>query len=146
MVTDKEIIDACENSLTMSQAAVKLGLHFSTFKRYAIKLNVYRPNQCGKGIKKPTSNKFALNDILDGKHPQYQTFKLKKLLISEGVKDWECEKCGLEDWNGKWIAIELDHIDGNSRNHVLNNLRMLCPNCHSQTETFRYKRGKNEMS
>ena len=44
-----------------------------------------------------------------------------------------------EEWNDKKINMELDHIDGNRTNHKLKNLRMLCPNCHSQTDTYRAK-------
>ena len=137
----EEIIQACLESKCMSEAAAKTGLHFSTFKRRAVELGVYKANQGGKGIPRGDyKNKFSLDAILNGEHPQFQSFKLKNRLIEEGVKDWKCEECGLEEWNGKWIAIELDHIDGNSNNHTLENLRMLCPNCHSQTETFRFKR------
>jgi predicted nucleic acid-binding Zn ribbon protein len=48
-----------------------------------------------------------------------------------------CSECGIGDlWNGKPITLQLDHMDGNSDNNNLNNLRLLCPNCHSQTETY----------
>lgn len=46
-------------------------------------------------------------------------------------------------WNGKPLMLQLDHIDGNHQNHVISNLRFICPNCHSQTETFS---GKNKMA
>lgn len=48
-----------------------------------------------------------------------------------------CSSCGLSDWLGKPITLEVDHIDGNSKNNQLDNLRLLCLNCHSQTDTFR---------
>jgi hypothetical protein len=48
-----------------------------------------------------------------------------------------CEECGIIDtYNGKPITLQCDHIDGDNDNHSLNNLRLLCPNCHSQTETW----------
>ena len=126
----------------MALAASKLGLHFNTFKRYAVKFGCYKPNQGGKGLKKNINNpnKRDLRDILDGKHPEYQTFQLKNRLIKENIKRDECESCGLSEWLGKKLTIELDHIDGDSRNHRLENLRMLCPNCHSQTLTFRSRK------
>jgi Zn finger protein HypA/HybF involved in hydrogenase expression len=138
---DIEFIRICLESDTMAQAAAKLGLHFNTFKRKAIKLDCYKTNQAGKGIKKKDNgNKISLIEILEGKHPYYQTNKLRKRLISEGYKTGECEVCEITEWNGQPITIELDHIDGNRNNHSLENLKMLCPNCHSQTSTFRGKK------
>ena len=63
---------------------------------------------------------------------QYPTGKLKKRLLSENILENKCDECGISEWNGKGISLQLDHIDGNSHNHVLNNLRLLCPNCHAE--------------
>lgn len=82
------------------------------------------------------NKKFELQDILKGKHPQYPTLKLKNRLIKESLLKNECSSCGLIEWQGKKIALHLDHKDGNSHNHILKNLRLLCPNCHSQTDTW----------
>lgn len=142
-VNDIDIITACETSLTMAEAASKTALHYRTFKRHAERLDVYLPNPGGRGTNKPKSEgkgKISLKEILDGYHPSYQTFKLKNRLIEAGLKQNICETCGITEWQGKHIACELDHIDGNSKNHVLSNLRILCPNCHSQTSTFRSKK------
>lgn len=54
-----------------------------------------------------------------------------------------CLWCGISDWNNKTISLELDHIDGNIKNNDRNNLRFLCPNCHSQTPTWRRKKCSN---
>jgi heterodisulfide reductase subunit B len=59
----------------------------------------------------------------------------------EGLKEHKCECCGIIEWNGKPAPIELDHINGNRRDNSLDNLRVLCPNCHAQTDTYR---GKNK--
>lgn len=60
-----------------------------------------------------------------------------------------CVECGqINTWNNKPLMLQLDHIDGNSDNNNISNLRLLCPNCHTQTDTFgnagqgsRYKKG-----
>ncbi len=134
---EKEFRDVCNNSKSMNEAASKLNIHFNTFRRIAIKLGCYNTNQEGKGIKK-NMPKILLSDILEGKY-DYQTYKLKIRLIKEGIKHNICEECGISEWNNKPINCELDHIDGNSRNHSLENLRIICPNCHSQTPTYRAK-------
>lgn len=73
--------------------------------------------------------------------------KLKIEIINE--KGYKCNICGLSDWLGNPISLELDHIDGNNRNNERSNLRLLCPNCHSQTENFRGRNinlGKEKIS
>ena len=138
-INEKDFIKICEESQSMAQASVKLGLHFNTFKKYALKFNCYKTNPSGKGMNKNVKPKIDLNEILDGKHPQFQTFKLKNRLLKQGVIKNICSKCGINEWNNLPLNMELDHIDGNRMNHKLENLRMLCPNCHSQTETYRAK-------
>lgn len=137
-MTDEYFIETCNSSGTMAQAAVTLGLHFNTFKRRAVKLDCYKPNQGSKGISKPGGNPaILLCEILEGKHPQYQTFKLKNRLLKEGLKSNECEVCGTSSWCGQPIKCELHHVNGDRTDHRLENLQIICPNCHSQTDTFR---------
>jgi len=60
------------------------------------------------------------------------------------LKEYRCVKCGNDGvWMGEPICLHLDHIDGNSRNNCLDNLRFLCPNCHTQTPTFGGKKLKH---
>jgi hypothetical protein len=54
-----------------------------------------------------------------------------------------CEICGIDEWNGKSISLEIDHIDGIHTNNSPNNLRIICPNCHSQTDTYKAKNKGN---
>lgn len=62
---------------------------------------------------------------------------VRKLLIKRQLKQYKCEQCNITNiWNDKPISLQLDHINGNRKDHRLDNLRWLCPNCHSQTDTF----------
>lgn len=69
----------------------------------------------------------------------YQSFKLKRRLLKEGIKENKCESCGLEEWLGGPIPLELHHINGNNRDNRLQNLLLLCPNCHAMTDSYRRK-------
>jgi len=130
-VSDDKIIELFEQDITLHDASVLLGLTTVTLWRRLNKLNL-------KWSDKSYTSKdaYALCDILEGKYPQYQTFKLKKRLIREGIKQNVCEICGIDSWNDKPLTMQLDHIDGNPHNHVLDNLRLVCPNCHAQTDTY----------
>jgi len=61
---------------------------------------------------------------------------LKRRLLGEGLKDARCEECGISEWRGRPLSLELHHANGDGRDNRLENLQLLCPNCHSQTETF----------
>lgn len=70
---------------------------------------------------------------------------LKKYMIEKHGETCAC--CGLGNvWNGKPITLQLDHIDGDSDNNFPSNLRLICPNCHTQTETFGSKGKGNRYS
>lgn len=141
-IDEQMFISVCVSAESMAKASTELGLHFNSFKKRALELGCYKPNQSGAGIKKNMPKISLIDIVVHGKYPQYQTYKLKLRLIKEGYKENKCEKCGTFEWNGKELNCELDHIDGDKTNHKLENLRILCPNCHSQTPTYRAKNRK----
>jgi 5-methylcytosine-specific restriction endonuclease McrA len=66
-----------------------------------------------------------------------QTSDLRRRLVQEGLKEARCEMCGRDTWNGSPIPLELDHINGMRDDNRPANLRLICPNCHAQTPTYR---------
>lgn len=92
-------------------------------------------------------NKFKtinLKEILIENSTYFCTNHLKKRLIKEEVLEYKCSICSLKEWNNKELVLQLDHINGVSNDNRIENLRLLCPNCHSQTDTYAGKKNKNE--
>lgn len=147
-ISIEEFIQICIESKSMGEAASKCKLNRATFDKYAKELKCHLPQKFGgnyctyeQNVNHSKSRKINLIDIIENNlYPSYTTHNLKKRLILEELKEHKCEKCLLTEWNNLPIPIELDHIDGNKYNHLWENLRILCPNCHAQTETYR---GKN---
>ena len=132
-ISDQVYIEAYQRLRTLSKIAVELSVPEVTVWRRCQKLGLKFQNG---GQNKDNYIKFKTSDILDGKHPQYSTLKLKNRIIKEGILDYRCAICGITEYNQKPIVLQLDHIDGVSKNHRLENIRLLCPNCHSQTDTW----------
>jgi len=102
--------------------------------------NLLRQNAINTHIK----TKKSLEDILDNKCSYNSSSKLLNRLIKEGIKEYKCEECGIISWNNKKISLQLHHKDGNCKNNKLENLKILCPNCHSQTENYCGKSSKRK--
>ena len=79
----------------------------------------------------------ALQDILSNQANYRANCSIKKIIKENNLLEYKCSACNISTWNNKKITLEIDHIDGNSFNCNLNNLRYMCPNCHSQTSSFR---------
>lgn len=140
---EQKFIATCNESESMNQAAIKLGMNYKTLCFHARRLNCFKTNQAGKGMKKVVKeNVISLSEIFEGK-ANYQSHKLKKRLLKENIKKHQCESCHLEEWLNKPIPLELHHIDGNRYNNSLENLSLLCPNCHALTENYRAKNINN---
>ena len=89
-----------------------------------------------KGKKLPS--KRPISKYLNNELP-IQSYKLKNRLLKDKVFENTCSNCHRRNWLNKPIPLELDHINGNNKDNRITNLRLLCPNCHALTPTFRSK-------
>lgn len=80
--------------------------------------------------------RWTLEQILVQNSTYKNLERLKIRLLRAGLITYRCYICSLKDWLGEAISLHLDHINGVSTDHRLDNLRLLCPNCHSQTPTY----------
>lgn len=139
------INDAISKTTNMTSAYKLLGLERKTFKRMAEELGVYKPNPGDTtNHKKEPRIKIPISDILSNK-VNFQSHKLKLRLLKEKIFDRKCYICNLSQWNEKPIPLELHHKDGNRNNNKIDNLILLCPNCHAQTNTYRSKNIKKRV-
>lgn len=123
---------------------VPIGGNYKTLdikiKEFDLNCDHFTGQSYRKGCVVPVIPKRKLSDILV-ENSTYNSNKLRKRLISEGVKKHQCEICLGTKWNGGNIPIELDHINGITSDNRLENLRIICPNCHALTPNYR---GKNK--
>lgn len=144
--TDAELIDAHSSSRSVAEILRKLGLipaggNYEFINYHLDRLNLLRPcpdRAWSRGL--TVGPKRPIEEYLIHSNGLGRTNDLRKRLIREGIKQAKCERCGLTEWNDEAIPLELDHVDGDRKNNLLENLRILCPNCHAQTPTYR---GKN---
>lgn len=138
----EKVLSASASTQSARKAAELLCIKYDTYKKYAIKYGCFDTNQSCVGISKGSrKDKIPLEEIIfEGKHPQYQSNKLRKRLLEEKYFEYKCYSCGLTEWLGNPIPLELDHINGNPYDNEFSNLNILCPNCHAFTSTYR---GKN---
>jgi hypothetical protein len=117
-----------------AEIARRLSCKVDTLKKYYKELGInYKGNQGAKGHKFSNTKKSAL-EILNS--PGITNSKKRIRLIEDGIKDNKCECCGLSEWMGKPIPLELHHKDLNHYNNSLDNLQILCANCHMQAHNY----------
>jgi 5-methylcytosine-specific restriction endonuclease McrA len=147
--TDEQLTEVVKTSFSLAGVIRGLGLclfgqSYVTVKKHIKRLNLDTSHFTGRGhLKGKTHNwskAISLDQILV-KGSGFNTFHLKHKLLKLGLLEYKCTICKLVDWQGKCLSLQLDHVNGDSSDHRFENLRLLCPNCHSQTDTFA---GKNK--
>lgn len=110
---------------------------YKTFRNHCERIGVQLPKFKRNGqFTFSASEKTPLEDILVENSTYQNRTSLKRRLVKEGVLVYKCEECGISEWRGKEISLQLEHKNGVGNDNRLENLSLLCPNCHSQTPTF----------
>lgn len=154
--TQEQFVQAWLSSKTVGEVAKKLGCNHSgggyvVLQAAARFLDLPIDHMIEYGLNTgPGYNQvkfIPLSEILVEKSSYANNARLKIRLLREGLLEAKChdENCGLTEWTGKPISLQLDHINGDNYDHRIENLRLLCPNCHSQTDTFA-GRNKRKLS
>ena len=145
--SDSALIKAVSESTSIRQVLIKLGLSpqggsYNTVKSSIHRLDLNIDHFKGAGWNKGKStSKRDIECYLSNEYP-IKSHRLKLRLIREGYFEHKCYNCGLSNWLGEKMPIELEHIDGNNNNNNLSNLTIVCPNCHSLTDTYRGRKLK----
>jgi len=133
---ESEIKEAQAKSKSAAQAAKHLNVSYACYKKYAKLYNLHTTftNKSGRGVlktKNPKTGKYPLDDILNGKFPDYPLWKLKDRLIRSGLKPAACEQCGYCErrLTDNKIPLLLVFEDNNEKNHKLENMKVFCYNC-----------------
>lgn len=145
--TKEQLQIAVDNSNSYGEVLIKLGVfnqgrNLNTLYKALKDNNVDLENFLDRRylhLRNPKNSNKAkdYSDILVVNSPYQNSSSLKKRLIKDGLIVNQCAICGLtNEWNGKKLSLQLDHINGVHNDNRIENLRLLCPNCHSQTDNF----------
>jgi 5-methylcytosine-specific restriction endonuclease McrA len=147
--TTEQLKEACKTSLSRREVMNKLriieaGGNYSTIKRkiHELQIDITHWTKQGWNVGaryRPVKAAKPISDFLK-KDSHCSSHHLKKRLIKELYFEHKCYKCSNTTWLNQLIPLELEHIDGDHNNNELNNLTLLCPNCHAQTPTYRNKK------
>ena len=135
--TDQELLQAIATSVSWSEVGRKLGTASAgKHGRYvADKLGANYDHFLGRSWNKGNRKAQDLEALCSSKTTRSSL--LKETLFEKGLKERRCEECDADKWMGKPIPLELEHIDGDKTNNALENLKVLCCNCHALTPTWR---------
>ncbi len=143
--TDEQLIVAVKNARSIRQVALSIGLCGKGggcydflrghIKRLGLDISHFKGMGWLRGTPNTNSKKSVYEYLQKGKIVGAQTLKPK--LIEAGILSYKCAICDMEpEWNGKELVLQLDHKNGDRADNRKENLRFLCPNCHSQTGNF----------
>ena len=141
-LTDEEFINLVKSSLNIAEVLFKLGYTvagnswgYSQVKQRMTDLNLSGKDFRGKSAVIEESLKNKVVDLFK-ENSKHSRNILRRRIIQDNLLEYKCAICGIKTWNGKTLSLELDHINGINNDNRIENLRFLCPNCHSQTSTY----------
>ena len=152
----EQIKQVVAESFSSSEACEKLGMagksgSITRFRKFLDEKQIDCSHWTGQSWSKGKTSldddrlrKAKDNSLIFTENSNASSHYVRSLLIKHNLKEYKCE-CGItNEWNGKTINLQMDHINGNRKDHRLENLRWLCPNCHSQTDTFCSRNGNKQ--
>lgn len=142
--SDEEFIKMVNESLNIGEILFKLGLTvkgnswgYSQVKHRMEALGLTYGDFKGKSaIKQVAKEQEIPNEDLFKEQKKHARNAVRRRILRDNLLEYKCAMCGISEWNGKALSLELDHINGINYDNRLENLRWLCPNCHSQTTTY----------
>jgi 5-methylcytosine-specific restriction endonuclease McrA len=143
--SDIELINAVAESSYMAEVLRRLGLvvangNYRTVSKRIMDLHLSKSHwldRASLGKRYGNKNRQYVNkEILVENSPYVGQAALKRRLLKDGLFENKCAVCGQTEWQGKKLVMVLDHVNGEHTDNRIENLRMLCPNCNSQQDTF----------
>lgn len=143
-LTDEQFANIIKSSTNVSEVLFKLGYSvkgnswgFSQVRKRMDDLNISPSEFKGKSaMVEKTKQSNLTAEMLFKENCKHNRNCLRRFIIKNNILPYRCEICGNSEWNGKTLSLEIDHINGINNDNRLENLRFLCPNCHSQTTTY----------
>ena len=133
-------------SKSIRECLIKMNLspcggNYRVFKRKVTELGLSTKHFLGQGWNKNNSPADIKNiEVYFNNEIPITSYKLKRRILRDGIKSNRCESCGLDTWMGKPIPLELHHINCNNQDNRLENLLLLCSNCHAMTDGYRNRK------
>ena len=136
-LTNIEFKKIISESTTIKEVAEKIGYSSGRSARWRISDRILSDNLDVSHFRNWIQYKSIPTENLLVSDSKTNNQTIKKRVIEDGLLKYVCVSCGnTGEHNNKPLVLHMDHIDGNNKNNNLSNLRILCPNCHSQTNTY----------
>lgn len=142
-ITDEQLVEAVKESYSVVGVLKVLGLslaggshaHYSKrIKKLGLDTGHFKSGGSTPENTQKKSPEQILILMVPGS-PRAPRYQLKRALIESGIS-YQCSECGISEWFGKQLTLQVDHVDGNWSDNRIENLRFLCPNCHTLTPTY----------